>query len=790
MPVIQDATVVNQPYDTSGNGGRKLVRLDNGWLVAGVWDGGSYSSTNGIRFYKSEDGANWTYLCYGSFSYGQFALVSKGNVVYVLNFNGTGTSNSAQFYYFNVTTASGDVRGNAINIDTDQTSRGNVSLAINEQGTELHATWASKNSTFPNSFNIRYAKGTINADGSVTWGAVEQITKLNTSTSVGLQNPSVTLIDNVPYILADSNRLFVENGAGSQPRPSVLVLSKSPKLNTNDGLVDADWRFKNIYDEPSTYTQSNPSAIFIPQEIAVKNPMFAGATQGVIAVAWQGKDATDSDVDNIRFSYSLDGGVTWSAMDKRTSGNADNNMYPTLTASLSGEIFIVFHNGNSTGVRKIKHNGSWGSIQTVNSSQGAVTYPSTLYDLSVNFTEPIFIYKSATKVGFYGSWTVTKISVQSGNIGEKTDKNNLLSYSITTDGDMSEVIEKVNGVEVGRKTLDSGESTTVSLTQEQWDDVRFGKYGLRVIEDLNNTALWEQGSISNNFGAPYTPSTPASDNAIRVKNPITITDRKMHISMNKDFQISVFVYDQNDLQLQRPWAAYMGNGNTIEFPENARTYRIRITRLVSGPTSPIDSVDVNLKLQKYLPNTLTIEMGSNKWEYTFDKRLAEDADMLSIVKATKDTNEVFLPAVKGDLISALQGKGVVVNGMDWEGIEQGIDGIELGGKYATGTIMSQSGSRKAFTLHGGTTSNYDYVSFDMSKLDFVPDIIKVYRIDKSNVNASIWFIENHYDNGAYFANAIYAGNGIRIPYNDNPVDLPVPLASTSYTWEAYNKGGQ
>lgn len=33
MPNIIDSTVVNQAYDTSGNGGRKLVRLDNGWLV-------------------------------------------------------------------------------------------------------------------------------------------------------------------------------------------------------------------------------------------------------------------------------------------------------------------------------------------------------------------------------------------------------------------------------------------------------------------------------------------------------------------------------------------------------------------------------------------------------------------------------------------------------------------------------------------------------------------------------------------------------------------------------------
>jgi hypothetical protein len=47
-------------------------------------------------------------------------------------------------------------------------------------------------------------------------------------------------------------------------------------------------------------------------------------------------------------------------------------------------------------------------------------------------------------------------------------------------------------------------------------------------------------------------------------------------------------------------------------------------------------------------NTLTIEMGDQKWTYTFDKRLATDADILSAVKAAKDVSETITPYYLGN----------------------------------------------------------------------------------------------------------------------------------------------
>lgn len=51
-------------------------------------------------------------------------------------------------------------------------------------------------------------------------------------------------------------------------------------------------------------------------------------------------------------------------------------------------------------------------------------------------------------------------------------------------------------------------------------------------------------------------------------------------------------------------------------------------------------------VNSFIDNTLAIEMGDYKWEYTFDKRLADGANIHEIVKATKDANEIVLPTKK------------------------------------------------------------------------------------------------------------------------------------------------
>ena len=161
-------TVVNAAYDTSGNGGRKLVRLSNGWLVATAFD-----ATNNVRyFYVSKDnGATWQALCRSTLMNNpNVSLASVGTKLYVVNAQ---SNVSILLWVIDVTTQANIDIGNSGSITIDSGLSGGisgVSSVINGAGTEIHVCWSSKVSTLPNSFNIRYAKGTIDGSGNVTWG--------------------------------------------------------------------------------------------------------------------------------------------------------------------------------------------------------------------------------------------------------------------------------------------------------------------------------------------------------------------------------------------------------------------------------------------------------------------------------------------------------------------------------------------------------------------------------------------------------------------------------------------
>ena len=82
--------------------------------------------------------------------------------------------------------------------------------------------------------------------------------------------------------------------------------------------------------------------------------------------------------------------------------------------------------------------------------------------------------------------TDVTISVTPGYIGQKTsaDKSNILSYSITTDGMMRTITEKINGVTIATRTNPTnGQQFTVSLSQAQWDAIKFGTATLTIEMD-------------------------------------------------------------------------------------------------------------------------------------------------------------------------------------------------------------------------------------------------------------------------------------------------------------------
>jgi hypothetical protein len=389
---VTDATVVDQAYDTSGNGGRKLVRLSNGWKVAVV------KTTDYFYFYKTEKG-DWsdkTQLCFiynTSINANDISIMSKGTFVYVVFGYYTTDVSGLVFNATTVTNVNQWGVNSHVMIDSSQSALGNVSLAINEEGTELHATWSSKNSSYPYSFNIRYAKGAISeVDGSVTWGSAEQLTKFNNN-SQNFTSPSIVLDSNgYPHILTS----WVDE--------QIYTITKAFS-STDLAIGGTGWGNSLIYNGGS-YTQSSPSAIFVPQSVN-------GLPNGRIWVAWHGLDSVNTGATNIRVSYSDDGGVTWSSMQNLTNQNLWQQSFPSITANKTNKIQIVWEGGvdSYADLRKISFaNGVWGSITDIKTSTtNSFRYPSTLFDptFSLDFSEPLLIYQDNenNKVGFYGTWT-------------------------------------------------------------------------------------------------------------------------------------------------------------------------------------------------------------------------------------------------------------------------------------------------------------------------------------------------------------------------------------------------
>lgn len=761
MPTINDATVVSGAYQLGGNGGRKLVRLSNGWLISAVGDTNS-SKTNMNIYVSKDEGASFSLLTYLKISTNtsatviDVALTSVGNKVYGIMASQVSSASMFYYFYFDSTTVPSTIEYNTLvngsyylTIDSGQTACNYVSIASNSLGTELHATWSSKNSTYPNSFNIRYAKGTINADGSVTWGAVVQVTKDNNSAGNN-QNPTVvTYKDGEPIIISQSS--------SSSSYQQVLLFSPTGLPGSNP--IYSPWTFKLIYDGTSSYTQSSPSAIFVPQSVN-------GLVNGRIWVAWHGTDATDTAKQNVRVSYSDDGGVTWSAMQKLTSGNTIDRDYASITANKSNEIFLTYEDG--TGVSQMKNTaGVWGSATTKVSTGSA---PSTLYDPTLNFTEPSFIYKSSTKVGFFVTRAVTTtISPLPGHVGAVSDGSNLLNYTITTDDpaylptvlvadtfNRADSSTTLGTTTTGSKTWQSyGTSNVWGITGNtaypvtpRWDypvyvdagassnlilSIKVSMYHhyqqifWRIVDDKNYWVLQGEDvyrSINGTWVKMATLTTDIIDNDV-VRVELVNDTHKVYVNG----MLGATVVDSTH-QSGTKFGMSSQNGS-VRFDD------FKIETMAGLPiVEKVNGVTVNnkssnsgqavvagvtqaqwdaVKYGNYSNNTgslnsLEILAGTEKFTYTFDKRLPNDADLQSIIKATQDAQSTHLPAVKSKLASAITSKGGTATGADsWDTLVSAVGGITLGKKMASGTATP--------------TAPSGYWQFSVSGLSFKPSIV-------------------------------------------------------------------
>lgn len=348
------------------------VRLNNGWLVGCVIDNGV--SSGGVSYsllYVSRDnGKTWTYGAGRGWTTGSFSslnsMVTNGKFVYLLFCRTTGPTIYLQKY---------DPETNAILetemiLDSDQTAINSVSIAITPDSTKLWWAASSKNSTYPNSFNIRKGEIPINADGTLGEpSAVKQATNLNVTTA-HFYNPIVLMVNRNPLIIWEYSQSGAYGFGGQY-------------------YAGSSWKTINFtgYDYPGIYKTSFPQT----------NPSATVSVDGVIHLAWQGADGNDTVTQWIRYTRSADGGVSWLTTPKKLVKGQN----AVITSDKNGKLFITYEDGGY--IKRIESTDeftTWSGPVIV--EQGSK--PASLYDptFQTPFTVPPTIYQTSNAVRYYG----------------------------------------------------------------------------------------------------------------------------------------------------------------------------------------------------------------------------------------------------------------------------------------------------------------------------------------------------------------------------------------------------
>lgn len=417
---LPPGTVINQPYSTAGNGGRKLVRLKDGTLFVAV-----ISSATDWRIYKSTDnGITFSEFLRKPFSVGDIALTTDGNRLFVAFAHSTV---NIKFFAYNAdgTVITGIDPVNGKNIDSSQSSLDKVSLTIDPSNGHLYAAWSSKNTTYPNSVNLRYAKS---PDGGVTWSTPEQVTKDNDQYKYSIY-PSIVVVNGKPFILA-YNR------------------NTSAYFISCFSFNGSTWINNSVYSQGTTYNLKGPSAV------VDKN--------GVIHVTWSSGVAADSYFHPF-YASSADG-VVWSAAKVLKEGND-----PSITVDKNNNLVILAVSPFSYINKYTKDGDVWRDKIVPNTNIGNLTNVSTLYDTSYSITfgdTPPAIFQTLNDVRYIGTYStntapsVTLTSPSNNQTLYENDTINLSGDTYDADKDQSvTVYYQINSEQ--RKVL----ATNLSQTQ-------------------------------------------------------------------------------------------------------------------------------------------------------------------------------------------------------------------------------------------------------------------------------------------------------------------------------------
>lgn len=564
------STVVNQPYSTAGSGGRKLTVLSNGWLVAVVQNlNVSPTDRREVRVYVSKDGGNswefrrsWGYSTASSSYTMATSIVARGDKVFLL-YTATGT---LFLQGYNPSTGVSDP---TLTVDSSLTAASiqSASLAVNAAGTEIHIAWDCRNSTRPNSHNIRYLKGSIEGDGSVTLGPVEEVTKVNNSGTAGYRNPSIAVDGSRAVILAD----YATTGSS--------VIYSLYKTTT--------WQEKSIY-AGGVHVQSHPSAVT--------------DMDGAIHVAWQGTDTSNSSK-RVRYSKSLDGGVTWTPMTLifASSGALEN---PSLSVDREGKVLVLSTNLSGVIYRHTKRAADTEFTTNTLSGTSGSSQPSVLFDPTFAGTfgaTPSAIYQAPSSVDYFGTY----VTNQAPTLTLNTPNNATLYENDTYLIDGSARDTDIGNVVIVRYQINNGTTVAFETKVSDGTSIPFSRQLTFKGGKLHYNDVAITGALAE--GTAHKLKVWAVDDQ---GGESEVIERTFYVVPNRAPSLTIYPFETLTDLIDADRVAMSGDSHDLDGNDVIVRYRINNginTEIHKGPAGPW-SFDFPLSKLKDGENTIVVEV--------------------------------------------------------------------------------------------------------------------------------------------------------------------------------------
>lgn len=351
-PIVIDPTViVSSGYSTQGSNARRIVPLNNGHIIVLVKD------TTNKRFilYRSTDNGltfNQFYLSQQYTDLHDAALATNGTEIYVL------VTFDTRYVHLQRISGTGSLIED-IDIDPSTINAKACSIFYHPTDKTLHLAWESKSHPNTTSFNIRYRKGTVNADGTISFGSFSQATSDN-YTGVGNYKPCVMVVNNTPVIVLEFD---------------------------NDGVV---------YISAVKYTGTSWSGKIYIEGTSRNNIFFSNAffdELGNIYVLWQRYDGNSFE---IRFTKTSDLFQKWTTPVYLTSGTV-NCQNASGTRGKDGKIYVTYEENGTIKQIVSEDNGNTFLPPT---TIEAGTNPNMMFDPTFSASLIAWVYMSGSSVKF------------------------------------------------------------------------------------------------------------------------------------------------------------------------------------------------------------------------------------------------------------------------------------------------------------------------------------------------------------------------------------------------------